>query len=93
MVVGSSPTQGSQFFFEKMTELRCVALPFCCAMVVLCCLQFLASLEVILHVQLYLFRLGVNLAGLLNDLSNVHWILSDGKMVPITEVSTTIPAN
>ena len=42
MVVGSSPTQGSQFFFEKMTvsgELCCVALPFCCLLLLLPCLS------------------------------------------------------
>ena len=48
MVVGLSPTQGSQFFFEKIVlgKLRCVALPFCCAVVPL---PFSASLGVIVH--------------------------------------------
>ena len=52
MVVGSNPTRGSQFFFEKMTvlgELCCVALPFCCFVVVV--LPFSASLGMIVHVH------------------------------------------
>ena len=47
MVVGSSPTRGSQFFFEK-GKLCCVALPFCCVVVAL---HFSASLGVIVHVH------------------------------------------
>ena len=49
--LGSNLTQGSQFFYEKMTvsgELCCVALPFCCVVVV--ALPFSASLGVIVHV-------------------------------------------
>ena len=53
MVVGSSPTQGSQFFFEKINDCFrrvCVALPFCCVVVAL---SFSASLELrIVHDRL-----------------------------------------
>ena len=59
MVVGSSPTRGSQFFFKKndcLGELCCVALPFCCVVVV--ALPFSVSLGVIVNVRmiLYLFN-------------------------------------
>ena len=45
MVMGSSPTQGSQFFFENQVVLCCFAFLLCC-----CYLAFLsASLGVIVH--------------------------------------------
>ena len=47
MIVGSSPTRGSQFFLTVSGEFCCVALPFCCVVVV--ALPFSASLKVIVH--------------------------------------------
>ena len=50
MVVGSSPTRGSQFSL-KNDCFGCVALPFCCVVVV--ALPFSASLEVIVDVYVH----------------------------------------